>query len=129
MAHFFFIDMNLYAYFFISCLAAAALFLLGDEWNWSYPFLLRNYFMDVLCMPIVFGIIHYSLRLIKPHFKLTLSMMIVLTLMYVIYFEVILPPLSPRYTFDGWDIVAYILGASISFIVQRYTFLNKKTVL
>jgi len=119
--------MNAYAYFFISCLAAASLFLLGDYWDWDYFPLLRNYFMDALCMPIVFGIIHYSLRLFIPHFKLTLLMMIVLTLMYIIYFEVILPPLSPRYTFDWWDILAYTLGAGISYAVQQYTFLNKET--
>jgi len=129
MAHFFFIDMNTYAYFFISCLAAAALFLLGGYLDWKYPSLFRNYFMDVLCMPIVFGIIHYSLRLLIPHFILTASMMISLTIMYSIYFEVILPPISSRYTFDGWDILAYALGASISYMVQRYTFRNVETVL
>ncbi|MDT0295323.1 hypothetical protein ACFQ3R_14315 [Mesonia ostreae] len=118
--------MNAYAYFFLSCVTAAALFFLGDFWDWNYPFFLRNYFMDVLCMPIVFGIIHYSLRMPVPHFKLTLSMMIVLTTMYSIYFEVILPPLSPRYTFDWWDILAYTLGAGISFAVQQYSFQNQK---
>ncbi|TQD38797.1 hypothetical protein [Haloflavibacter putidus] len=110
--------MRNYTVFFIGCAVLVGAYQLGLQNGINYPQWMRAYFMDLLCMPIVFGIILFLLRLVKPAFWLSLSMILSLSLLYAIYFEVILPPIKARYTADWGDVFCYFAGALVAYLVQ-----------
>lgn len=111
--------MKNYSIFFLSCLILVGFYQLGLHNGIAYPNWMRAYFMDFLCMPIVFGIILYLLRLFQPNFWLSAGLMLSLTLLYTIYFEVILPPINARYTADWGDAFCYTAGAVAAYFVQQ----------
>lgn len=45
-------------------------------------------------------------------------------MMYAIYFEIIMPPISERYTADIWDVVMYALGSFLFYQVQKIDLKN-----
>lgn len=100
-------------------------YLVLDRIGIMFPAFIRFYFMDLLCMPVICGIILLLLRLFKKFFHLTKSHLVSLTVMYSIYFEVIMPPVSERYTADVWDVVMYAIGAFLFYQVQKIDLKNK----
>ncbi len=110
--------MRNYKLFFVGCAVLVGAYQLGLQNGIDYPQWMRAYFMDLLCMPIVFGSILFLLRWVKPNFWLSFGMMLSLTLIYSIYFEIILPPINPRYTADWADVFCYFLGAGLGYFVQ-----------
>ncbi|MFK7832948.1 MAG: hypothetical protein AB8B52_06710 [Winogradskyella sp.] len=87
--------------------------------NWVY-----FYVNDFLCMPIVLSLCLASLRLIKKTETLyvPLSVVLALTLYFALFFEILIPQINARYTFDVIDIVLYILGALLFFKYQKTLF-------
>lgn len=96
------------------------------QWfNVSLPELVNNHLNDVLCMPIVLKISLYSVRFIKSEkrIKLPLLLQILVTLIFIIYFEGVLPITHQRYTADFLDVVAFTLG--LLFFIGVEGFENK----
>ncbi|SEA76085.1 hypothetical protein [Psychroflexus halocasei] len=99
-------------------------YLILDHFGVEFPVFIRSYFMDLLCMPVICGITFFLLRFFKEDFYLTKWHVISLTIMYAIYFEMIMPPISERYTADVWDIVMYALGSFLFYQVQKIDLKN-----
>lgn len=80
--------------------------------NIYLPRLINDHFNDFICMPIVLKICQYAIRIVKSNqrVQVPLLLQVLLTLLYSIYFEFILPLINERYTSDPWDIIAYFLG-------------------
>lgn len=71
-------------------------------------------------MPIVLTLCLAILRELyqKPQLKLSMSMIVVMTIFYCIIFEGILPLIMDRYTFDTIDILLYLMGGFTFYIIQ-----------
>ncbi|MFL0353062.1 hypothetical protein [Xanthomarina sp. GH4-25] len=82
------------------------------------------YVNDFLCMPMVLSISLAALRFIKKTdaIYVPLSIVLVLTTYYAIYFEWLMPKLHPRYTKDVIDVSLYFLGAFLFFKFQKRFF-------
>lgn len=89
--------------------------------NQPLPLLINSYLTDFLCMPIVLTICLVGVRAIKkiPDFKLTLSMIVGMTVFYAVLFELILPMFYPIYHADFVDLFMYVLGAFMYFLIWR----------
>ncbi len=76
------------------------------------PWFANNYLNDLLCMPIVLKICQYAVRYIKKdkHITIPIKISFVLTMLYALYFELLLPKFSDRYTGDVIDILLYFIG-------------------
>ena len=98
-------------YFPLFVLLALAVYL-AQRLDIYLPEGINNYLNDFLCMPIVLKICLYAVRYVKSddHIKLPLPLQILVTLLFIIYFEVVLPNINARYTTDLWDLVAYSAG-------------------
>lgn len=90
------------------------------------PDWIRFYAADLLCMPIVLSICLWVVRKWKsdPNLRLSLFSILSLVLFYALYFEVYLPPRNQRYTADLWDVVMYLAGALLFYLIQELS--NKK---
>ena len=78
-------------------------------------------------MPIVFTVCLKVLQWLKEDigFRLRISPIIVLTALYSLYFELVLPNFMQRYTGDPFDVLMYF-GGAISFYLLQYSFIKKK---
>ena len=87
------------------------------------PALLNNYLNDFLCMPIVLTLCQKSIAFIKSdkHICIPIALQFLLTLLFSVYFEYVLPTLNARYTSDPVDVVLYFLGTLCYFILERST--------
>ncbi len=99
-------------YYFPVFIITGLLVYLLQRYNADIPILINNYLNDFLCMPIVLKIGLCSVRYIKSdeHIVLPLPLQIIMTFLFIIYFEVVLPSYNERYTADMLDVVAYSLG-------------------
>ena len=114
---------------YIFCCICIFLFLLIEFDHFlpfTAPLFARIYLKDFLCMPIVLGLCLGCYELIKnknrQHFELL--PVFVLTFIYSIYFEAILPHFLNRYTADGWDVVLYFLGTACFYVLQQIYLVN-----
>ena len=98
-------------YFPVFVLLALAVYS-AQQLEFPVPTRINNYLNDFLCMPIVLKICLYVVRYVKSdyHIKLPLLLQISLTLVFILYFEVVLPSFDARYTADLLDLVAFTAG-------------------
>lgn len=84
------------------------------------PDLINSYATDLICMPFVFIICLFFVRLLKRDNTLVIKPWIIalLCLQYIVVFEIILPMKSSIYTADFIDAVMYIIGSIIFFFMQ-----------
>ena len=93
--------------------------------NRPLPALVNNYLTDFLCMPIILTISLIGVRYFKkiPSFKLSLLMILGMTVFYALLFEWFLPLNKIRYRADLVDVVFYFLGAFGYFLLwQKSTY-------
>ena len=90
------------------------------------PFI-NNYLTDFLCLPLVLIILTTIIRLLQknanfwPSFEMVLS----LTFLFIFIFEIILPNSGTAYTADIGDVVAYILGIALYYLlIDNTLFIN-----
>lgn len=76
------------------------------------PFI-HSYLDDILCFPIMLTVGLSVYRLAWPNYRLTHWHIWPLLIVLVLIFEVYLPPTSPKYTRDPWDVLAYTVGIFI----------------
>jgi hypothetical protein len=99
---------------FILCLL---LFCLNQVLEWQHIFIspLYQYLDDLLCMPLVLTISLATERLYFGNYNFTLppKYSLVAVLVFSVYFEVVLPLLSPVYTADVLDVLCYTFGVMV----------------
>ena len=85
-----------------------------------------SYLNDFLCMPIVLIIclkaVHYIKR--DTSIKLSLPLILTITSLYALYFELALPEFTVRYTADFVDVIIYFSGAILYYFLQEISFRN-----
>lgn len=113
--------MKLLNWFFLCCVLLATLVYSLILLDVPIPNWVRFYAADFLCMPIVLSICLLLIRKLKqkPNLQLPLFSILSLTAFYSLYFEVYLPPRSPRYTADNIDVFMYFSGAILFYIIQK----------
>ncbi|OEY71625.1 hypothetical protein [Salegentibacter salarius] len=106
--------------FFLFCLLFVALQTLYFL-EQPLPDFINFYLADFLCMPIVLSICLFTVQFLKKDKTLRLNLFTVLSVfvMYAIYFEVILPPLHWRYTADIIDVLLYLIGSFLFYLLQK----------
>lgn len=85
------------------------------------PRLVNNYLNDLLCIPLVLGLLTYTIRWLKKddEFKFPLRFIVLLSSYYAIYFEYYLPKHNSRYTSDWMDVSLYFLGGILFYLYQK----------
>ncbi|MGE6355996.1 hypothetical protein ACQKCJ_19175 [Flavobacterium sp. NPDC079362] len=76
------------------------------------PWYVDDYLNDLLCMPLVLGLLLSTIRYLKndSSFQFSKSFIAGLALYYAVYFEYYLPGVNARYTGDPIDVLLYFLG-------------------
>jgi len=87
----------------------------------SLPIWINNYVNDFLCMPIVLFLCQLGIRKIKRNnnIRLSLPIMLSLSLYYAIYFEYFLPKFNLRYTADPLDVFLYFMGTLFFYLMEN----------
>jgi hypothetical protein len=90
--------------------------------QFEIPFFLKNYFTDLLCMPITLTISLVLLQVIKrdDRLRLTPIMIISLTIFYAYLFEYYAPSTSSNFTADWLDVLMYCIGSLFFWFWQKY---------
>lgn len=85
------------------------------------PQLLNNYLNDLLCIPLILGVLTFIIRQLKKNhrFKLPFGFIFILSSYYAVYFEYYLPKNNSRYTSDWIDVALYFLGGMLFYLYQR----------
>jgi len=107
-------------FFFIHCLLYGITKYLKVS-GVELPVFFKNYFTDLLLMPIILTLCLVGVRLIKrlPHFKLNLVMIFGMTTFYALFFEVYAPTISLNQTGDWLDVVMYFIGGVVFWFWQN----------
>lgn len=86
-----------------------------------FPYFIKNYFTDLLCMPVVLMLCLLGAKLIKRQAQLVLKfwLIILIAVEFIVIFEIILPKYSSRYTGDWVDGLMYIAGAVVFYFIQN----------
>lgn len=74
----------------------------------------RNYFEDLLALPIILSSALLAIQWFVPGqrgYTLSRIDLLVITLLFSIYFEAVLPVFNPAFTSDGVDVLCYVTGA------------------
>lgn len=101
--------------------SVAILVHVAQQWGGILPVWANNYLNDFLCMPIVLFLCQYAVRKLKAddQIRLSLPLILTVTLYYAIYFEYYMPHVNLRYTADSLDIVLYFSGALFFYVVEK----------
>lgn len=94
---------------------------LHDLLNLKLPNWILFYGNDFLCMPVVLSICLFAARSVKKDAGVYLSMLIILslTIFYALFFELVLPKTQSNHTADFVDVLMYIAGAGLFYLVQK----------
>ncbi|PWK20774.1 hypothetical protein [Xanthomarina spongicola] len=106
--------------FLVFCLIALFIYF-ASRLALPLPSWIYSYVNDFLCMPIVLSLSLAILRFIKKTDAIyaPLSIILIMTTYYAIYFEWLMPKLNTRYTGDPIDVFLYFLGAILFYIFQK----------
>lgn len=87
----------------------------------EFPYFIKNYFTDLICMPIILMVCLTGVRLIKKQSDLQLNFwhIAIVLAQFIFIFEIILPKQSMRYTGDWIDAVMYFIGAIVFYFLQQ----------
>lgn len=89
--------------------------------NVPLPKFVNNYVNDLICLPLVLGILTFIIRHFKKDkfFTFPLAFVMLLATYYSVYFEYYLPKVNPRYTADWIDVILYFSSSVAFFFVQN----------
>ena len=102
-------------YYFPFFLLLASLVYAAQRLGIHLPELVNNHLNGFLCIPLVLKIALYAGRYIKSDSTLQICV----TVLYCIYFEVLLPKVNDRYTGDVLDVIAYFLGLLVFGYIEK----------
>lgn len=113
---------NIKRFYFPIVVGIAMLVYIAQQLSFSLPTLVNNYANDLLCMPIVLKICQYAVRSIKKdkQLQIPIKIAVTLTLMYALYFEILLPKFNARYTADWIDVALYGIGCLFFIGIERF---------
>lgn len=85
------------------------------------PFFINNYVNDFLIIPIVLFICLLVLRWLRndKYFIIPIFSIIYISVFFTVFFELIMPKLSERYTTDIFDSIMYGLGSFWFWFLQK----------
>ena len=103
---------NIRRWYFLIFSVIAILVYGAQQFHVILPEFVNNYLNDLLCIPIVLKISQYAVRFIKKdqHLLIPIQVCTALTILYVLYFEYLLPRSNDRYTADAIDVLLYFAG-------------------
>lgn len=109
-------------YYFFLFLSLALFVYSLQQFHVQLPKFVMYYLNDLLCMPIVLHIIQKMVRYIKSNRNILINgkQQIAVTILYITYFESILPIYNERYTGDYLDVGCYILGCFIFYLLNNH---------
>lgn len=109
-------------YYFILFFSLALLVFSLQRLQVQLPKFIMYYLNDLLCMPIVLHIIQKIVRYIKSNRNILIkgTQQVAVTILYIIYFELVIPNFNKRYTGDYVDIGCYILGCTIFYLLNNH---------
>lgn len=93
-------------------------------------YFMRNYFNDLLLIPVALPIVLYLIKLFKfrndnyPSF----SEIFICLIVWSIMFEFVGPKIMNKGTADIYDVLAYSVGAIISYAIWRIQVLRKSKI-
>jgi membrane-associated PAP2 superfamily phosphatase len=99
-------------WWYVTLLSSAICFKFFEHFG-APPQLLSSYFEDLVAVPIIFGGALLGAQLLRRQWRglvLTQTETWVLTGLFALYFELILPVWDARFTQDPWDVVCYGAG-------------------
>lgn len=102
------------------CVLGGSIYM-AQQSGWALPWWINNYVNDFLCMPIVLFVCQYAVRKLKADSSVRLSLPLVLsvTLYYAVFFEYYLPKVNLRYTSDLWDVILYFSSALFFYAMEN----------
>lgn len=84
------------------------------------PMFINNYLNDILSIPLTLCIILATVRLWKGSvYRLSNLHIGSIVVYFSLYFEVYLPQHNFRYTADIFDLLCYVIGAVIFYLLQE----------
>jgi hypothetical protein len=89
--------------------------LLNTGISWYFT---KSYLDDLLCFPIILFIIQFIHRKSIKGFKLPLQHIILCVVLFSVFFELILPLISIKFTSDRFDVIFYLIGATIFYLIN-----------
>ena len=103
------------------CLNLYFLVLIAREINIKLPHFINDYYGDLICIPMVLSITQKLIRIIQqnPNFLIQKTMNITVVVYFSLMFEWILPIYSDRYTSDWIDVICYVAGGFVFFILNN----------
>lgn len=105
--------------YFLTLLLFGLLVYVSQKMGVILPFFIKNYFNDLLILPIVLWIILAFIREVKgKESSISWGVAIVLATYYSLFFEWYLPQFHPRYTADFYDVLCYFLGTVAFLLLQ-----------
>jgi len=84
---------------------------------------LHSYLEDLIALPVILGCALTAVQIARKRwqsFVIPKRDLVLITIAFAFYFEVVLPKFSDRFTQDPWDALCYVLGAGFF-----YTFINR----
>ena len=97
LAYFFFTNMSYTRRLWIVSTAIALIYLGLKASHYSLPTFLTNHLMDIVCMPVVLGIIQGVMQFVFPSFRFTNLMRVVVVAGNSLSFDCYLPRGNSRY--------------------------------
>lgn len=105
--------------YFLTLLLFGLLIYVSQKTGVVLPSFIRNYFNDLLILPIVLWIVLAFIREIKgKEFSVSWVVAIALATYYSLFFEWYLPQFHSRYTADVYDVFCYFFGAFTFLLFQ-----------
>ena len=107
--------------YFLFSVITGTLIYFAQRFSFPLPRIIQFYVNDFLIVPIILTVSLYFLRWSKNNASYQIPLWIVLYLsgLYTIIFEVFLPRFHPRYTADHIDIILYFASGFIFYMLQK----------
>ncbi|WP_138940566.1 hypothetical protein [Aquimarina agarivorans] len=98
--------------YYLPLFSIALVVIISQKINVQLPIWMNNHLNDFLFLPIVFKITLTIIRYLKIENTrfIPVKILVVVTILCCIWFEVILPKFNSRYTADIIDVGCYFLG-------------------
>lgn len=111
---------------YIACVILFGAYKVLEQFDPDIP-LIHAYFEDFLAIPIVLKTAQLAVQLIRESWRnqvFSLREVTVITVLFALYFEGIMPELSDRFTRDLWDVFCYAAGALLFWEQMNRPLLN-----
>ena len=97
--------------YFVLLLIALAIYSM-QRLGLQLPAIINNYVNDLLCLPLLLGVMNYIIRFLKKEqsYVFPIGFILFLASYYSVYFELYLPTVNARYTADWIDVYLYFSG-------------------